>query len=156
MLKFKITFFILLLFTSFSSCNNSYKAGNLVALSYPVETSLRTEIVKRYIDTLIRKNGFGVPKKWVHFNKLVDLDSINHQRIYFKNNPEEMYLISYGGMLILNDVYNPKLNQYDWIAVREDLSTSEELRIKSRFEGLLKEIERMAKRDNLSDSTIYQ
>ena len=127
-----------------------------MALSYPVETSLRTEIVKRYIDTLISKNGFAVPEKWVQFNKLVDLDSINHKRIYFQSNPEEMYLISYGGMLILNDVYNPKLNQSDWVAVRENISKSEELRIKSRFQELLKEIEKMAKRDNLSDSTIYQ
>ncbi|MDB5198463.1 MAG: hypothetical protein JWO92_426 [Chitinophagaceae bacterium] len=138
------------------SCNDIYKAGNLVDLSYPVETSLRTAIVERYIDTLIQSKGYAVPDKWKHFDKLVDLDSINNKRIYFQSNPEEMYLISYGGMLVLSDVYNPRLNQSDWVASREQMPKSEELRVKTRFKEVLKEIEKMAHRDNLPDSVIYK
>lgn len=152
----KSTLFTLSFFAIFVSCNDLYKAGNLVDLSYPINTSLRTKIVKRYIDTLIQSKGFAVPDKWQQFDKLVDLDSINNKRIYFASNPEEMYLISYGGMLTLSDVYNPRLNQNDWVADRDRMPKSEELRIMKRFKEILNTIDAMAHRDNLLDSVIYK
>ena len=141
---------------AFISCSDLYEAGNRVDLSYPIQTPLRTEIIERYIDTLIQTKGFAVPNKWKHLDKLVDLDSINNKRIYFPSNPEEMYLISYPGMLILSDVYNPKIMPDDWIAVPERMPKSEEIRIKKRFQEVLKEVEKLAHKDNLPDSIIYK
>src|ERR1043165_3773756 len=100
---------VTMLIISMSNCGPIYKAGNLVSLDYPIETPLRTSLIRRYVDTLIQKYGYSVPDKWAHEDKLVELDSIYHKRIYFKKGPEEMYLISYGGMLVLNDVYNPQI-----------------------------------------------
>ncbi len=146
------------IFLSFAvvSCNNTYKAGNLVALDYPIETKLRTEIIQRYVDTLILTKGYAVPEKWKHFDKLVDLDSIYHKRIYFKEFPEEMFLISYGGMLVLNDVYNPTIKSEDWVSERTELSKDEEERIKNRFKSILDMIESMAKQNGVTDSIIYK
>lgn len=141
---------------SLISCNNFYKAGNLVSLDYPIETSLRSSLIKVYCDTLIKKYGYNVPAKWSHQDKLVELDSINHIRIYFKNAPEEMYLVSFGGMLVLNDVYNPQIITGDWVARRELMPKAEELRVKARFKKeILDTIEAMAKRNGLADSLIY-
>ena len=49
---------------AFISCSDLFEAGNLVDLSYPIQTPLRTEIIERYIDTLIQTKGFAVPNKW--------------------------------------------------------------------------------------------
>lgn len=141
----------------FSSCNDLYKAGNLVALDYPVNTKIRTRIVQQYIDTLIECKGFRPPQKWQKFDKLFDLDSINHKRIYFSRNPEEMYLISYGGALVINDIYNPKLNGDDWVSDRSSLSPEDVERISERFKKeILDAVEQLAKRDGLPDSAIYK
>ena len=142
---------------SLSSCNQIYKAGNLIALSYPVETQLRSAIVSQYIDTLRYKQGFAVPDKWKHYNKLIDLDSINNKRIYFKANPEEMYLISFGGMLQLMDIYNPLLVPNDWVADRSRMSKEEEERVLRRFKDeVLDVVDSLANRDHLPDSLIYK
>lgn len=139
------------------SCNQLYKAGNLIDLRYPVETSLRSEIIERYLDSLIQKGGYKVPQKWIHYDKLIDLDSINNKRIYFETNPEEMYLLSLGGMLVLSDVYNPQIKQGDWVSERSLLSKEQEQRIKERLKKeILDVIEAMAKRDGLPDSVVYK
>jgi len=140
-----------------SCCNHLYKAGNLVDLHYPIETSLRTKIVREYLDTLIQKHGFNVPHKWLHYDKLVDIDSVNHKRIYFRENPEELYLVSVAGMITLSDVYNPLIKQTDWISERKFINKEEEIRIRKRFkEDILDTIEAMAKRNGLPDSLIYK
>lgn len=147
---------LFLLLFSFSNCMPLYKAGNLIALSYPVETPLRSAIIRRYMDTLIQKQGFNVPEKWSDYNKLVDLDSIYNKRIYFKNNPEEMYLVSFGGMLQLMDVYNPLLIPNDWVAEKSRMPKEEEARVLRRFKDeVLDVVDSLAKRDHLPDSLIY-
>lgn len=139
------------------SCNVNYKVGNLIDLGYTIETPLRLKVIRDYMDTLIQKRGYNVPPKWEGFNKLVDIDSIYHKRIYFKNNPEEMYLISTVGMLVLSDVYNPKIIKSSWIADWTNMPPKEELRIKKRFQNeILDSIEVLAKRDGLTDSVIYK
>jgi len=143
----------------FASCNGDslYKAGNLIELGYPIETSLRSSLIRNYLDTLIQKRGYNIPDKWSHLNKLVDIDSTFHKRIYFKKNPEEMYLISFGGMLVLSDIYNPQINQTDWVAERAAMPKEEELRVKARFKKeILDIIEVMANQDGLADSLIYK
>jgi len=126
-------------------------------LGYPIETSLRSQLIRNYLDTLIQKGGYNIPEKWAHFNKLVDIDSTYNKRIYFRQNPEEMYLISFGGMLVLSDVYNPQINQTDWVTERRAMPKEEELRIRERFnKEILDTIEGMAKRDGLPDSVIYK
>lgn len=142
---------------SLISCNQLYQAGNLIALRYPIETSLKSEIVERYLDTLIQKGGYDVPQKWMHYDKLINLDSINNKRIYFKSNPEEMYLLSFSGMPVLSDVYNPQIKQDDWVSERNLVSMEQEQRIKERLKKeILDPIEAMAKRDRLPDSIVYK
>lgn len=156
--KFWFKTFPLFAVLSFISCNNVYKAGNLVSLDYPIETPLRSALIQKYCDTLIIKHGYSVPEKWSSKNKLVELDSINNKRIYFKSNPEEMYLISFGGMLELTDVYNPHLrSDGGYVARRELMPKEQELRIKERFKKeILDKIEAMAKKNGLPDSVIYK
>lgn len=142
----------------FTECNPLYKAGNLVSLDYPIETSLDLDLIQKYCDTLIVKYGYNVPAKWSDKNKLVEIDSLNNKRIYFKSDPEEMYLISFGGMLELTDVYNTQIrSDGGYVARRELMSKEQELRVKERFKKeILDKIEAMAKRDGLSDSVIYK
>lgn len=140
-----------------NSCNLNYKVGNLLDLGYPIETPLRSTIIRQYMDTLLEKRGYNVPQKWMGFNKLVDIDSVRHKRIYFASNPEEMYLISTVGMLVLSDVYNPNIMQSSWIADTSNMPKNEEFRVKKRFKNeILDTIEALAKRDGLPDSVIYK
>jgi hypothetical protein len=135
---------------------NSYKAGNLKSLGYPAETHLKMQIIKDYVDTLIDKEGYRAPEKWEHFNKLIDIDSVNNKRIYFSEEPEEMYLISFMGVVSLEDVYNPTIVENGWVATRERMPKCEEIRVQKRFKKLLSRIESMAKEDKLPDSLIYR
>ncbi|MFB6455600.1 RHS repeat-associated core domain-containing protein [Chitinophaga sp. Hz27] len=152
---------ILILFVIVSNwfivgCNSIYKAGNLVDLDYPIQTPLNSTLIRQYLDTLIQKRGYAVPAKWEYYNKLVDLDSVYNKRIYFKQGPEEMYLVSFGGMLVLSDVYNPTIREDEYVALRSLMSPKEEQRVKNRFQHeILDTIEAMAKRDGLPDSIIY-
>lgn len=159
-LDFMLRCFLIIIVISASyfiaGCNAVYKAGNLVDLDYPIQTSLSSELIMQYLDTLIQERGYAVPAKWEYYNKLVDLDSIYNKRIYFKQGPEEMYLVSFGGMLALSDVYNPTLRENGYVAQRSLMSPEEELRVKNRLEQeILDTIEAMAKRDGLPDSLIY-
>jgi len=135
-----------------------YKAGNLESLDYPIETSLRSSLIQKYCDTLIIKYGYSVPVKWSNKNKLVEIDSVNNKRLYFNSNPEEMYLISFGGMLELTDVYNPQIrSDGGYVARRELMSKEQEIRVIERFKKeILDKIEVMAKKDGLPDSVIYK
>src|SRR5689334_12632697 len=104
----------------FPSCDSLYKAGNLVVLDYPIETNLKSDIVMKYLDTLIYHSGHNAPEKWNHLNKLVDLDSNINKRIYFESPPEAMYVISDpAGLLRLSDVYNEKIRRNGWVAERD-------------------------------------
>jgi len=142
----------------FTECNSLYKAGNLESLDYPIETSLRSSLIQKYCDTLIIKYGYSVPVKWSNKNKLVEIDSVNNKRLYFNSNPEEMYLISFGGMLELTDVYNPQIrSDGGYVARRELMSKEQEIRVIERFKKeILDKIEVMAKKDGLPDSVIYK
>jgi hypothetical protein len=149
--------FVIMIAVSISRCNSVYKAGNLVDLHYPVQTSLRSDLVIRYLDTLIQKDGYAVPAKWEYYNKLVDLDSVYNKRIYFKYEPEEMYLLSFGGMFELSDVFNPKIRENGYVAERSLMSPEEEHRVMERLRHeILDTIESRAKRDGLPDSIIYK
>ena len=158
MLKKNLYIFLLNAILIFSwNCKGLYKAGNLIELGYPIETPIRSNIIRKYMDTLIQLRGYNVPEKWLHFRKLVDIDSIYNKRLYFRENPEEMYLISFGGMLVLSDVYNPRINHLDWVAEKSAMSKEEEERVKKRFKyEVLDTIETLAKRDGLPDSIIYK
>jgi hypothetical protein len=95
----------------FFVCCVLFKAGNLVDLHYPIQTNLKVEIVQQYLDTLIQKKGYKVPNKWEPYDKLVNLDNVRNKRIYFKEPPEEMYLISLQGMIVLSDVFNESIKK---------------------------------------------
>lgn len=138
-------------------CDSVYKAGNLIYLGYPIETSLKSDLILQYLDTMIQNYGYAAPAKWESDRKLIDLDSVNNKRIYFKDNPEEMYLLTFGGVPMLGDVYNPNLNEVGYVADRKLLPKQEEIRIMNRLKHeVLDVVEAMAKRDNLPDSLIYR
>ncbi|WP_143709147.1 hypothetical protein [[Flexibacter] sp. ATCC 35208] len=156
MLKYLFISVSVIVISSFMGCTHSYKAGNLNDLFYPIETTLRAELIMQYFDTLVQKKGYAVPEKWKSLNKLIDLDSIDNKRIYFEQGPEEMYLISFGGMLVLSDVYNPNIRAGGYIADRKLMSPAEEQRVKARFQHeILDTIQAMAKRDGVPDSVLY-
>ena len=143
-----LVFFVLL-----TSC---YKAGNLKLLNLGVDTKLRSRLIRGYIDTLAIKGRYTVPQKWVYLDKLVDLDSIYNKRVYFKEDPEEMYLLCFGGMFQLCDVYNPQIVSDDWITHESRLTEGEEARIKKRLSVFLNEIEELGKKDRVPDSLMYK
>jgi hypothetical protein len=150
------TFVFLPFLFSFCSCYLIDSDGNLKVLSYPVNTRLRPDLLKQYFDSLIEKKGFRVPEKWKYEIKQSDLDTIDNVRLYFRadeNNPEEMYLISFNGMLLLNDVYIKD----HWVAAKKNITEKEKTRVIYRFQTqILDTIEAMAKRDGLPDSIIYR
>ncbi|RAJ05432.1 hypothetical protein LX64_02590 [Chitinophaga skermanii] len=138
-------------------CKDIYKAGNLVALEYPVETQLRSKIIREYLDTLILKRGYMVPPKWESFTKLVDLDSVYNKRIYFRQEPEEMYLLSFGGAFVLTDVFNPNIRKYGYVSDPKLMPAEEEQRVMERLQHeILDTIVAMAKRNNVPDSVLYK
>ena len=141
--------FVVIFIVLINSCywHEIYKAGNLVDLDYPITTKLPTKIVRQFTDTLIQKRGYAVPAKWKYLKKLVDIDSTDNVRIYFKDQPEEMYLISYGGMLTLSDVYNPQIVKDDWVSERDSLPLKEYVRIQKRLNILMQKIDSMSRRD---------
>lgn len=148
---------LVIIIYSFAGCTHFYKAGNLVDLDYPVETPLRSKVIRHYLDTLIKKRGYAVPEKWKSLNKLVDLDSVYNKRIYFEQGPEEMYLISFGGMIVLSDVCNPNIRVGGYVADSKLMSPAEEHRVLARFQHeILDTIEAMAKRDSVPQSDLYK
>jgi hypothetical protein len=138
-----------------NSCYLIDSAGYLKVLGFQINSPLRSTLLHAYFDSLIEKRGFRVPVKWKYEIKQSDLDTVDNVRLYFKEdngNPEEMYLISFNGMLLLNDVYRKD----HWVAVREDMSKKETDRVIYRFQTqILDTIEAMAKKNGLPDSLIY-
>lgn len=151
----KLRFIIFLLFT-ITGTTSCYQAGNLNGLSFPIDTSIRSSVLMQYMDTLVLEKGYSVPNKWKDINKLVDIDSVRNKRIYFNDNPEEMYLISFGGMPVLMDVYNPSIREDSYISERKYLTNEEELRIRNRLSTLITQIENMAKGNEVPDSLLYK
>jgi len=146
--------FIIGLCFCLSACG--IRAGNRISLDYPIETKLSHQIIKRYLDTLIYNYGFNPPKQLLQFDKLVDITPENTRRIYFRNFPNEMYLIQFNGVLLIADVYNRDIVKDDYVSLREKMPEKDEVRIKKRFkEEVLDRIESMAKNDGIPDSILY-
>ena len=136
--------------------NEIYKVGNRITLDYTVESKMSFKIVRRYLDTLIKNEGYQVPDKWIHYDKLVDIDSANTKRLHFNSSPEEMYLIQFNGVLLLADVYNEDIVQGDWVATPERMPEKEKVRVNKRFKDqILDKIEKMAKDNGVPDSVLY-
>ncbi|MEJ7610309.1 MAG: hypothetical protein WKF88_03920 [Ferruginibacter sp.] len=147
--------FILL---NFFACLNSddYKVGNRITLDYPIKTKISFKVIRKYLDTLIMTQGYNVPQKWTQYDKLIDIDSTNAKRLYFRNLPEEMYLIQFNGELLLADIYNENIVRGDWVATPERMPQKEEARVKKRFrEEILDAIEKLAKKNGVPDSILY-
>lgn len=68
-----------------------------------------------------------------------------------------MYLLSFSGMLVLSDIFNPQIKSDDWVAERNLMSKDQELRVKNRLKReIFQKIEQMATQDGLSSSDIYK
>ncbi len=159
MIKTIFCFCCLIFMISFlNSCDYAeiYKVGNRRTLDYVIETKINFKILRIYLNKIIQMQEHQVPEKWVHYDKLIDIDSIDTKRIYFKNNPEEMYLMQFNGVLLLADVFNENIVKGDWVSNRKNITVNEEERIKKRFKvEVLNRIELMAKKDNVPDSILY-
>jgi hypothetical protein len=155
MLKQKVLLGISIAFAFFYSCI-SYQAGNLHLLGYTIDTKLSYYIRKQYLDSITNSDEFRVPQKWKQFNKLIDINPESTWRVYFKSNPEEMYLITINTNFVLEDVYNPSINDFDYVAYPEKMPKKEKARILKRAkEEILDRIEKMARRDGCPDSILY-
>ena len=149
----KIFFLTILL----NSCDNRevYKVGNRLTLDFVIDTKISFKVIRNYIGKMAA-NEFQAPEKWQGYKKLVDIDSVNSFRIYFKATPEEMYLIQFNGELLLADVLNENIVKGDWVTNRDNLSSADEERIKRRFTvEILDKIEKMAKEDGIPDSVLF-
>jgi hypothetical protein len=144
------------LFIACMSCKDLYKAGGLTALGYPIDTNLRGAIIQAYLDTLIQYDGYHAPEKWDHRHKMDDRDSVNNKRVYFKSDPEEMYIISFMGEVVLLDVYNPSIDKLDWVSDPKLVSLKEQQRMEKRIFQLLDLIRERAQRAGIPDSVIYK
>ena len=158
MIRYIVLILSIICFTIFfNSCNNGelYKVGNRLTLDFVIDTKISFKVIRNYIGK-IATNEYSVPEKWQGYKKLVDIDSVNSMRIYFKSNPEEMYLIQFNGELLLADVFNESIVKGDWVTSRNNLIAVEEERIKRRFKTeILDKIERMAKQDGIPDSVLF-
>lgn len=68
-----------------------------------------------------------------------------------------MYLVSFGGMPILSDVYNPNIMVGGYVADSKLMSPAEEQRVLDRFKHeILDTIEAMAKRDSVPKLDLYK
>jgi hypothetical protein len=146
---------IMVIGIAFHGCVN-YSAGNLVLLGYPIDTKLSYDIRKHYLDSMTNSEEFRVPQKWRRYNKLIDINPESTWRIYFKRNPEEMYLVTLSSNFVLQDVFNPKIIDYDWVSEKNRMPASEKERVIKRAKGeILDRIEQMAKADGCPDSVLY-
>ena len=149
--------FIYIFFSCFvllTGCVN-YSAGNRVTLDYVVRTNIDQDIIKVYLDTLILSGVYEIPAAWKQYDKLADLIPENTRRIYFSDNPREMYLIQFAGELLIADVYNPGIVDGDYISTPERMPSGGEESVRNRFEQVLRKIEKLAKRDGCPDSVLY-
>ena len=122
-------------------------------LGYPIDTKLSYDIRKRYLDSMANSEEFRVPQKWRQYNKLIDINPESTWRIYLKKDPEEMYLITLSSNFVLQDVFNPKIIDYDWVAEENRMPGSEKERVIKRAKvEILERIEQMAKNGNYGQS----
>jgi hypothetical protein len=156
-MKTIIIYFALALLFSVSTLGClDYRAGNLELLSYPIDTKLSYDVRKEYLDSISQLDEFKVPAKWRQYNKLIDINPNSTWRVYFKDNPEEMYLVTINNNFVLEDVFNPQIVDYDWVAERKRMPEIEQKRVIKRVqEDILNRIEQMAKRDGCPDSILY-
>lgn len=77
---------LILLMMFINSCNDAeiYKVGNRVTVDYVIEPKISFKIIRIYLDKMIQMEEYKVPEKRVHYDKLVNIDSIDTKRIYFK------------------------------------------------------------------------
>jgi len=138
------------------ACNNVYKAGNLNHLGFPIETDLHSNLMVDYINKMAAQGEYTPPRKWSGIHKLDELDPENIKRVYFQSEPEEMYVLSFGGMPVLSDVYNTQISAGGWVVNEKLLTTHERKRIMDRLQKFLNLIERKAIEDGVPDSVIHR
>jgi len=146
---------LIFLYCTILGCSH-YKAGNLKLLDYTIDTKLSYSIRKQYLDSLASSHEFKVPKKWEQYNKLIDINPHDTWRVYFKNEPEEMYLVTINTNFVLEDVFNSKIVDFDWVSDRTRMPQNEKERVLKRAKDeILNRIEQMAKKDGCPDSILY-
>jgi hypothetical protein len=136
------------------SCRDLYRAGSdMKYLEYPIEDRLEPTLILNYLDTA---KAYQVPREWDHFHLLDDLAPDQNKRVYFSEQPIEMYLLSFGGESTLAGVFDhTQISKGGWILDSTRISETEKSRIMNRLDLLLNKIEEEAKRKGLPDSVIY-
>lgn len=139
----------------FTTCDDGYRVGNRITLDLAVNSKINFDILDRYLRTL-SETEYQVREKWKGAKKIIDLDSANSFRIYFKESPEEMYIIQFNGVLLIADVLNDNIVKGDYVTTKSNLPAGEELRIRKRFQTeILDKIEKMARNDGVPDSVLF-
>lgn len=110
------------------------QSGNVGCL-IDIKPEVKSVILKSYIDSLLKVDTtIAVPEKWRYLDRF-GYDHLDDTVIYFRDTPEEMYMVTFDGQPCIRFVYNEQLKQDDWIASSDTISTIEKERIQKRFKS---------------------
>lgn len=114
-----------------------YKAGNLKGLDYSVETDMSMDFIRQHIDYVIQPaySPDSVPASLQSVvNEWNDLPENFHcRKIYFRENPEEVYLVKLDFAVSILNVYNGTIRSAGWVTDPLLVSPKEKERIINRF-----------------------
>jgi hypothetical protein len=153
-MKIKITVaFICLLCSFFASC---YEVNDRNYLNITFNgQNLSSVFFKKYVDVVRNKNLVitdDVKNVFLNGETLNDDERI----IYFKNNPEEWYMVSFDASPFwIKYIYSPKISNV-LIYQNKQMENSEFVRIKTRIENeLIKPAIQYGKENKIADSIIF-
>ncbi len=125
------------------------------------DNKLKVDFILKYLDTFfIKYPEYIVPdsiQNMFEF-KSNDYEHLNLSKFYFSNNPTEVYFIQWKGPGYINvrAILDVNSNNTIWTNLQEDVSESEILRIKNRFEdSIIYKIEQIILNNEIKDS-IYR
>jgi hypothetical protein len=126
-----------------------------VCICYPVNTKIDPSTLLKCTNEYYSRYGHSVPQDWLSWDKLYDIDSPYVRRFYFKENPEELYIVQFSNDISLIDVINKKINDTDYIG-KEGFKEPEKTRILKRInEEIITPLVQIAKENGAPDSEIY-
>lgn len=120
----------------FTSC--LYKAGNRERLmGFLIKSDIKPCKVRKNLDSILIVKNLMLPdsmKAWIFYPSDAKYFPNDNKVLYFKENPEEFYLLSIDSDIRLNGVFNKNLSEDGWIYDESKLPLNEIRRIESRIE----------------------
>jgi hypothetical protein len=129
--------------------------GNVGCL-VDIETNMRSKVIRSYVDTLRAEDKLlQVPVKW-QARATFNYDHLDDTVVYFKEPPEEMYMLTFASGPCIRYIYNEKIKQDDWLSDEDTLAPGERKRIQDRFsKEVLAAIEARALAGGLPKDSLY-